>query len=103
MQSNQVNWGFHGDVVFIQQPKLPKGGKIKKTKIIQGSQTPGHEHIIKKGSFEIREYKQDGKITTYLKALTKVTLGMNKARNKHRDVIIPKGVNVLWKQTILRK
>ena len=79
-------WGFHGEVVFEERELPAKSTKLK-TNVLQGSTTPGHEHIVRKGNFELRRAKG----SVYLVAKSKVVVGMKQATERHRDIKIPDG------------
>lgn len=84
-KKTEPRWGFHGEVLF-EERALPKGTEITKTNVLQGSTTPGHEHVVKKGTFEIRKASDD---RLFLVAKNGVIVGMSQATERHNDVKIP--------------
>ncbi len=85
---NQNRWGFHGEVTFTET-ELPAKTKLLKSKILQGSTTKGHEHIVKKGTYELRKLGE----RLFLVAKKGVIVGMSQATERHKDTPIP---NAIW-------
>ena len=90
MKVDNQRTGFHGEVLF-NETILPKKTEILDTNILQGSSQPGHEHIVKKGTFELHKKNDE----LFLVAKNGVVIGMKSATERHADQDIPDGTTWL--------
>jgi hypothetical protein len=85
--STKNRWGFHGEVTFTECT-LPAKTKLFDSNVLQGSTTKGHEHVVKRGGYELKKLGE----RLFLVAKRGVVVGMSQATERHKDTAIPPGV-----------
>lgn len=89
-------YAIHGDI-FLREMALPKTSKKVVGNILQESVTPGNEHIVKKGKFELRKARTEKGEELFLVSKETIVIGMSVNTKKHSDQKLPKGVYVVRK------
>lgn len=77
----------HGEIMLVQVNGLPKGAKTAHTNYIIGHSETGHNHVLE-GLFDVQVSDKE----LYFIINGKTKLVHKKATDKHRDLIIEKGI-----------